>query len=162
MHALSGCGIWEELKSNCDTHAQLGMPAAAVCTFCRVLRSTLLLLLSHNLDSQSVNRLPKSIVVLPFTVAICVLFIAVVKIRRPMKPTVFRRPQGPYSSILSMLGMLQPQALRCSKSPTIIPWPPNLLHSSQFAYTSILSPTFLLQAFILQPSWFIPADGIFR
>ena len=77
MHALSGCGIWEELKSNYDTHAQLGMLAAAVCTFCRVLHSTLLLLLSHNSDSQSVNRLPKSIVVLLFAVVICVLFIAV-------------------------------------------------------------------------------------
>ena len=38
---------------------------AAVCSFCCILRSTLLLLLSHNSDSQSVNRLPKSIVVLP-------------------------------------------------------------------------------------------------
>ena len=81
VHALSGCGIWEELKSNCGTHAQLGMPAAAVCTFCRVLRSTLLLLLSHNLDSQSVNRLPKSIGILPFKVVICVLFIAVAAMR---------------------------------------------------------------------------------
>ena len=35
------------------------------------------LLLSHNSDSQSVNRLPKSVVVLLFAVVICVLFIAV-------------------------------------------------------------------------------------
>ena len=75
-HVASGRGIWEELKSNCDAHAQSGMPAT-VCSFCRVLRSTLLLLLSHNLDSQSVNRLPKSIVVLLFAVVICMLFIAV-------------------------------------------------------------------------------------
>ena len=75
-HVPSGRSIWEELKSNCDTQAQLGM-LAAVCSFCRVLRSTLLLLLSHNSGSQSVNRLPKSIVVLPFAVVICVLFIAV-------------------------------------------------------------------------------------
>ena len=27
-HAPSGRGIWEELKSNCDAHAQSGMPAA--------------------------------------------------------------------------------------------------------------------------------------
>ena len=66
----SGRGIWEELKSN--RFAQ----RAAVCSFCRVLRSTSLLLL-HNSDSQSVNRLPKSIVVLLFAVVICVLFIAV-------------------------------------------------------------------------------------
>ena len=58
-HAPSGRDIWEELKSNCDTHAHSGM-LAAVCSFCRVLHSTLLLLL-HNSDSQSVNRLPKSI-----------------------------------------------------------------------------------------------------
>ena len=67
----SGRGIWEELKSN--RFAQ----QAAVCSFCRVLRLTSLLLLSHNSDSQSVNRLPKSIVVLLFAVVICVLFIAV-------------------------------------------------------------------------------------
>ena len=42
-------------------------------SFCHVLRLTLLLLLSHNSDSQSVNRLPKSIVVLLFAVVICVL-----------------------------------------------------------------------------------------
>ena len=75
VHVPSGRGMWEELKSNCDAHAQLGMPAA-VCSFCRVLRSTLLLLLSHNSDSQSVNRLPKSIVLL-FAVVIWILFIAV-------------------------------------------------------------------------------------
>ena len=54
-HAPSGRGIWEELKSNCDAHAQLDMPEA-VCSFCHVLHLTLLLLLLHNLDSQSVNR----------------------------------------------------------------------------------------------------------
>ena len=75
-HAPSGRGIWKELKLNCVAHAQSGMPAA-VCSFCRVLRLTLLLLLLHNSDSQSVNRLPKSIVALPFTVVICVFFIAV-------------------------------------------------------------------------------------
>ena len=29
-HVASGRGIWEELKSNCDAHAQSGMPAASV------------------------------------------------------------------------------------------------------------------------------------
>ena len=80
-HAPSGCGIWEELKSNHDGHGQSGYGmSAAVCSFYRVLRSTLLMLLSHNLDSQSVNRLPKSIVVnllFAVIVVICVLFKAV-------------------------------------------------------------------------------------
>ena len=46
-HAPSGRGIWEELKLNCDAHAQ-----AAMCSFCHILCLTLLLLLSHNLDSN--------------------------------------------------------------------------------------------------------------
>ena len=74
------CGIWEELKSHCDAHAQSNIWHVGSCVqlaFCRVLHSTLLLLLSHNLDSQSVNRLPKSIIVLLFGVVICVLFMAV-------------------------------------------------------------------------------------
>ena len=72
VHAPSGYGIWEELKSNCDAHAQLGIPAA-VCSFCRILRLTLLLLLSHNLGSQLVSRLSNSIVVLPFAVVVAML-----------------------------------------------------------------------------------------
>ena len=28
MHMPSGRGIWEQIKSNCDTYAQSGMPAA--------------------------------------------------------------------------------------------------------------------------------------
>ena len=72
MHAPSGYGIWEELKSNCDAHAQLGIPAA-VCSFCCILRLTLLLLLLHNSGSQPVNRLPNSIIVLPLAVAVAML-----------------------------------------------------------------------------------------
>ena len=56
--------VLEELKSNCVAH---------VCSFCHVLCSTLLLLL-HNLDSPSVNRLLKSIIVLLFAVVICIFF----------------------------------------------------------------------------------------
>ena len=78
MRQPSGCGIWDELKLNCVTIAMVLLSRAAACSFCRVLRSILLLLLlSHNSDFQSVNRLPKSIVVLLFTVVICVLFVAV-------------------------------------------------------------------------------------
>ena len=60
-NGASGCGIWEELKSNCV--AQSG---SCVQLLSRVLRSTLLQLFSHNSDSQLVNTLPKSIVVLLF------------------------------------------------------------------------------------------------
>ena len=62
----SECGIWEELKSNCV--AQLGSCVQLL------LRSAFdVFVLSHNSDSKSVSRWPKSIVILLFTVVICAL-----------------------------------------------------------------------------------------
>ena len=117
-HAPSGRSIWEELKSNCDAHASQACRQLSY-SFCRVLRSTLLLLLSHNSDSQSVNRLPKSFVVLPFVVVICVLFMAVAML--------YLEGLRALSGVLTTLGTLYLQAVRPSKSHTMyIPWPPNL------------------------------------
>ena len=60
MEFKRGGGIWEGLKSYDSAQAA-------------VVRLTSLLLASHNSDSQSVNRLPKSIIALLFVVVICIL-----------------------------------------------------------------------------------------
>ena len=68
MRQPSRRGTWEELKSNCVAQSGSCVSRSAF---------DFVAVVAHKSDSQSVNRLPKSIVILLFAVVIWVLFIAV-------------------------------------------------------------------------------------